>query len=272
MPEAYCATMYSGYRKAISRMASIGIVVIIVVIVAGAGLYLAYAPTTTTSTTTTSTTTTSSQTPVAVTFGVPVKASYQFMPAFYAANNSYFANNGIDATVQAFTGDAALQTAIATGQIQIGMDNVFSIMNFISAGDPIKIIAQVTSANDFVVIVPANSTHTTAQSMNNTKLGVTTIPGLTYQLAVNFGTNNSINITPVAQGGLTTQVAGMQQNAVQGFLWTFDQGYNLQALNQGRILANLSDYYPQWKTEMVLFASTSIDLRHNYNLASHLML
>ncbi|MDG6907730.1 MAG: ABC transporter substrate-binding protein [Nitrososphaerota archaeon] len=233
--------------SAIARASAI-IIIVIIIIVAIAGAYY-YVSTQSTSTTSTKT---------KVTFGIPVKGSYQFMPIYYAANNSYFANNGIDVNVSAFTGDAALSTAIASNSIQIGMDNIFSVEHFISAGLPIKIVAQVTTANDFVVIVGANSPYHSPADLNGAKIGVTTIPGLTYQLAKNFAENNSIPLTPAQLGGLPTQLAALQQNQSQAFIWTFDEGYNLQATGQGRILANLSSYYPSWTTEMVIFASNSM--------------
>ncbi|MDG6997290.1 MAG: ABC transporter substrate-binding protein [Nitrososphaerota archaeon] len=231
--------------SAIARVTAV-IIVVIIVIVAIAGAYY-YASTQSTTTTKTK-----------VTFGIPVKGSYQFMPIYYAANNSYFNNNGIEVNVSAFTGDAALSQAIASNSIQIGMDNIFSVEHFISAGLPIKIVAQVTTANDFVVIVGANSPYHSPSALNGAKIGVTSIPGLTYQLAKNFAQNNSITVTPTALGGLPTQLAALQQNQSQAFIWTFDEGYNLQATGQGRILANLSSYYPSWTTEMVIFASNSM--------------
>lgn len=235
--------------SAISRATAIIIVVILIIVVVVGAYYYA-----------------SSQTPstkTSVVFGIPVKGSYQFMPVYYAANNSYFSNNGLDATVQAFTGDASLSTAISSGAIQIGMDNIFSVEHFISANLPIKIVAQVTTANDFVVIVNANSHYQKPSDLNGAKIGVTSIPGLTYQLAKNFASNNSLTLTPAALGGLSTQLAALQQNQSQAFIWTFEEGYNLQALGQGRILANLSSYYPSWNTEMVIFASNSMIQNHS---------
>lgn len=204
----------------------------------------------------------SQQKPTSVVFGIPVKGSYQFMPIYYALDKKYFVNNGLNVTISPFTGDAALSQAIASGSIQIGMGNVFSTVNFISRGLPIKIIAQVTHVNDFVIIVKAGSNIRKPSDLNGSKIGVTTIPGLTYQLAKNFGESNKISLTPVALGGLTTQVAALQQGNTQAFVWTFDQGYDLQAKGIGRILANLSDYYPSWKTEMILFATNSMIQEH----------
>ncbi len=230
--------------SAIARVTAIIIVVIIVIVgVAGAYYYV---------------TTQAPSAKTSVTFGIPVKGSYQFMPIYYALNNSYFSNNGLNATISAFTGDAPLSQAIASNSIQIGMDNIFSVEHFISAGLPIKIVAQVTTANDFVVIVGANSPYHKPSDLNGAKIGVTSIPGLTYQLAKNFGENNSITVTPAALGGLPTQLAALQQNQSQAFIWTFDEGYNLQATGQGRILANLSSYYPSWTTEMVIFATNNM--------------
>jgi NitT/TauT family transport system substrate-binding protein len=217
--------------------------VVIILIIAAVGFYLYSIQT---------------QKSVNVTFGIPVKGSYQFMPIYYAADNGFFSRNGVNVSISAFTGDAALSSAIASGSIKIGMDNVFSIMHFISAGLPIKVVAQVTSVNDFVVISLANSSITKPSDLNGKNIGVTTIPGLTYQLAKNFGINNSISVTPVGLGGITTQLAALQQGKTQAFIWTFDQGYDLQAKGIGRILSNLSSYYPTWKTEMVIFASNDM--------------
>lgn len=237
--------MRRGIRRAVSRAATIGIIVIVIIIIAAASVYFAFYQSPKSSSTN-------------VTFGIPVKASYQFTPIYYAQSNNYFSNNGVNVTINAYTGDAALSTAISSNSISIGMDNIFSIEHFISAGLPIQIIAQVTSANDFVVISNASSHYTTPSSLNNTKIGVTSVPGLTDQLAINFGLNNSIAVTPTALGGLTGQLAGLEQNQSQAFIWTFDEAYNLVAQGQGRIVANLSSYYPQWKTEMVLFATNSM--------------
>ncbi len=239
---------YTRSKDAISPGVTVAIVIIIVVIIAASGFYYYYYLGKTTTTTA----------PTAVTFGIPVKASYQFMPIYYALNNSYFSNNGLSATIQAGTGDASLSTAISNGQVSIGMDNVFSVEHFIQAGLPIKIVAQVTSANDFVIIQGNKTNYNAPSAMNNAKIGVTSIPGLTDALASNFGKNNSVTVTPVALGGLSGQIAGLAANNTQAFVWTFEEGYNLAATHQGSIVANLSSYYPQWKTEMVIFATTTM--------------
>ncbi len=231
------------HKQGISTGLTVAIIVIVVVIVAAGVLY--YYSTSTTPATT-------------VTFGIPVKASYQFMPIYYAANNSYFSKNGLNVTIQAGTGDASLSTAISNGEVSIGMDNVFSVEHFIQAGLPLKIVAQVTSVNDFVIIQGNKTNYRSPSAMNNAKIGVTSVPGLTDALASNFGKNNSITVTPVPLGGLSGQVAGLTQNNTQAFVWTFEEGYNLGILHQGSIVANLSSYYPQWKTEMVIFATTSM--------------
>jgi ABC-type nitrate/sulfonate/bicarbonate transport system substrate-binding protein len=235
--------MKSSSRAGVSTVLVVGILVVILVVAVVA--YYLY-------------TSQVQQKSVNVTFGIPVKGSYQFMPIYYAKDNGYFSRNGVNVTISAFTGDAALSSAIASGSIQIGMDNIFSVEHFIAAGLPIKVVAQVTSVNDFVVIALANSSITNPSDLNGKSIGVTTIPGLTYQLAKNFGKNNSISVTPVALGGITTQLAALQQGKTQAFIWTFDQGYDLQAKGIGRIVANLSSYYPAWKTEMVIFASNDM--------------
>lgn len=230
-------------KKGISA-AGIAIIIVVVIVLAFVAYYFASQSTPSKS--------------VSVTFGIPVKGSYQFMPIYYASDKGYFSKNGLNVTISAFTGDAALSSAIASGSIQIGMDNIFSVEHFISAGLPLKIVAQVTSVNDFVVIGSANSSISSPKDLNGKNIGVTTIPGLTYQLAKNFGINNSITVTPVALGGLTTQLAALQQGKTQAFIWTFDEGYDLQAKGLGKIIANLSSYYPSWKTEMVIFATNSM--------------
>lgn len=234
-------------KKTRSAVSTIAVVAVIVIIIAAAGIgYYYYS------------TTQAPQPTVNVTFGIPVKGSYQFMPIYYSSDRGYFGKNGVNASISAFTGDNPLSQAIASGNIQIGMDNIFSVEHFIAAGLPIKIVGQVTSVNDFVVITSANSSITKPSDLNGKSIGVTSIPGLTYQLAKNFGVNNSLTVTPVALGGLTTQLAALQQGKDQAFIWTFDEGFDLQAKGLGRVVANLSSYYSSWKSEMVIFASTAM--------------
>src|SRR5579875_1859743 len=114
--------MSNRFTRAIARGATIAIVVVIIVIIAATSVYFAfYAGGTSSSQISTSTSqqSTTSQQAVPVTFGIPVKGSYQFMPIYYARNNSYFANNGIDITISAFTGDQPLSQAITSGSISI---------------------------------------------------------------------------------------------------------------------------------------------------------
>ena len=237
--------MHKRNRIAISRIALTIIVVVLIVVVGVAAVYATMQKPSAPST-------------VAVTLGIPVKASYQFMPLYYGLNNSYFAKDGVSLTITPFTGDAPLSTAVASGNIQVGVDDVFGVEHMIATGVPIKIIAQLSSIDDFVLIVNAKSHIQKPSDLNGAKIGVTTIPSVVYDLALDYAKTNNVNITPVALGAVPAQIAAMQQNQTQGFIWTLDQGYALQARGIGQIFANFTSYYTNYKTDNVVFASDNM--------------
>ncbi len=265
-----------GSNLGISTVAVAVIVIIIIVIAAAAGFFLLTSGPSSTSTTssTTTTTTTSSvvptstttttsttSTPTNVKFGLSVAVTIEYLPEYVAAHGGFWNQQGINVTLTPFQGDGAHMQAVSAGEVSIGEASYVGELNAISKGVPIKAVAMGLQQADMILIVANTSHYTSANQLKGATIGVTTAGSATdmmfHLLAQHYNFTIGTDIHELAVGGLTAQLAALTTNKTQGFFWTYETGYQLQALGDAKILLFMNTIIPNW-AENTIYATNNL--------------
>lgn len=115
---------------------------------------------------------------------VPIDAGAE---AYYAYDQGFFRDAGIDAQVDAITSGAAVAAAVASGAIDIGFSNLISIAVAYKHNVPVTLLAPaslyLSSAPTSVLMVPANSPAKTARDLNGKTFGANGLKTITQYSA-----------------------------------------------------------------------------------------
>jgi ABC-type nitrate/sulfonate/bicarbonate transport system substrate-binding protein len=107
------------------------------------------------------------------------------------------------------------------------------------------------------IVVSSKSGIKTLDELKGKRIGVTTAGALTdwlaRRLAVSKGWGpNGIEVVPM--GAMRTRLAAMRSGDLQGSVNSIEEGYNLQAKGEGRVLTTFGDAVPDFHTH-VIYAS-----------------
>lgn len=262
--------------RAISTLL-VAVVVIVIVVVAAVAGYFALANSSPTSLTTSSTSTTtssaaqarqssassttSSQSSTPVTFALSVGKTINELDFWTAANAGFWQQQGLQVTLQPFSGVPPEMQAAASGQVQIGFAPFSGVLQAESHGAKIKVVATESLQDDWVLIVSNKSTYTSFAQMKGATIGVNAIGAVTdivlHVLAqhYNFTVGQDIKEAPI--GGLQAELAALVTNQTQGFFWTVDQAELIQSSGNGRILLSMDSILPDFSVGTI-FASDSM--------------
>lgn len=145
----------------------------------------------------------------------------------------------------AFGGDAKLQQALTSGDVEFGLGGGPAIA-FFAKGVPAKAIAVEAYAPRTLSIMTVNDSgiHDGAD-LKGKKIGISTAGSLSEWLAKRFaiaqgwGPNG---ITPVALGGLDSNLAALKTHGVDAILTATAVGLQLEEKNEGKNVVNCGDY------------------------------
>lgn len=102
---------------------------------------------------------------------------------YYALDNGYFRDAGIDATVEPIPSGPAIASAVASGAVDIGFSNLISIAAAYKRNIPFTLVAPgslyTASIPTSVLMVPKNSPVKTAKDLNGKTLGVNGLKSIT---------------------------------------------------------------------------------------------
>ncbi|KHL13435.1 UNVERIFIED_CONTAM: nitrate ABC transporter substrate-binding protein [Mumia flava] len=102
-------------------------------------------------------------------------------PIYLGVEQGFFADEGLDVTLETAQGGAAIVPGVVSGQFQFGFSNTISLLLATSEGLPLTVVADGVSStgeegNDFgAVIVPADSDIKTAADLEGKKVAVNTL-------------------------------------------------------------------------------------------------
>ncbi len=269
-----------GSRVGISTVAVAVVVIVIIVIAAVAGYLVLSSPksSTTTSTTTTTTSSTTSVIPTSTTssstttttqqstsssvkFGLAVATTIEYLPEYVALHGGFWTQQGVNVTLLPFQGGGPEIQGVASGEISLGETAYSGQIQALSKGVPIQAVAVALQPSDMVLIVANNSHYTDASQLKGATIGVTSAGSATdmmfHLLASHYNFTIGTDIHELAVGGLTAQLAALTTNKTQAFFWTYETGYQLQTLNDAKILLFMNTVIPNWE-ENIIFATSSL--------------
>ncbi len=155
-----------------------------------------------------------------VTFVQPSPSAINSFPVFVAIGEGFFAEEGLDVTVEAINGSGAVLQALASGQAQIGRPGPGPVLAARARGEDMVFIYNVAARSNFGIAVQVDSPYQTPADLKGGVIGTGTADGA----EVGFARN-------VLSG------SGMTENTDYTFLTVGDGGPAAAAFQGGAIIA-----------------------------------
>ena len=188
--------------------------------------------------------------------GKAVAKTFGFVPADAAKELGFFKKRGLDVDIVAFRGGAHLVQGIAAGSVDIGLDGATSTFLGIAKGTPIKVVTATRDSLEAMgVIVSHRSGIRSVADIKGKRIGVTSHGAITdwlmVRLAEKQGWDPKTGITRVPLGPFTGQVAALKRGETDGFVWTIDGGWEVEAEGLGKFLISFGEIFPQADFEVM---------------------
>ncbi len=155
-----------------------------------------------------------------VVFVQPSPSAINSFPVFVAIGEGFFAEEGLEVTVESINGSGAVLQALASGQAQIGRPGPGPVLAARSRGEDMVFIYNVAARSNFGIVVETDSSYQTPADLKGGVIGTGTADGA----EVGFARN-------VLSG------AGMTENTDYTFLTVGDGGPATAAFQSDAIIA-----------------------------------
>lgn len=157
----------------------------------------------------------------AVTFAQPSPSAINSFPVYVAIGEGFFAEEGLDVTVESVNGSASVLQAMSSGQAQFGRPGPGPVLNARARDVDVVFIYNVAARSNFGVLVEADSAYETPTDLKGTVVGVGTADGaeVSFARAVLDGAGlvegTDYEFLPVGDGGPAT--AAFMRGDVSGY-------------------------------------------------------
>jgi ABC-type nitrate/sulfonate/bicarbonate transport system substrate-binding protein len=194
--------------------------------------------------------------------GKSVPIAWTFTPLDIGKEVGIFAKHNLDVEISAFGGDARMQQALAANGIDIGLGSGPG-MGFAAKGVPAKAVAAFAGPpNNLGIIIPADSPYNNIKEMKGKKFAITTVGSLTDWLlkhaAIAQGWKHD-DLIGVPLGGFETNYAAFKTKQVDGIMLAIETCYLLVNRGEGKIIARMGDFVPQFHTHVIFARQDWID-------------
>lgn len=183
-----------------------------------------------------------------------VQAVWTFLPVDYGIEHGIFAKYGVAPQIVASAGDAKLQQALASGSIDLGLGSGPG-MAFAVKGSPVVAVAAFAGApKNLSAIVLVDSPIKTVADLKGKLVSVSTVGSLTEWLAKRMALKEGWGVNGIrtaALGAIDSAVLGLKAHEVDAVLLATETGFRLEEAHEGRIVANLARYAPDFITHVV---------------------
>lgn len=121
----------------------------------------------------------------AVTFVQPNPSAISSFPVFVAIGEGFFAEEGLDVTVETVDGSGLAVQAVAAGQAEFSRPGPGVVMNARARGEDVVFIYNVAARSNFGIVVPGDSPIQTPEDLRGAVVGVATSDGAEVSFARN---------------------------------------------------------------------------------------
>jgi NitT/TauT family transport system substrate-binding protein len=156
-----------------------------------------------------------------VTVAVPNPSAITFLPLHVAIGEGYFEEEGLDVTVEAVNGSAAVLQTMASGQAQIGAPGPGPLLAARARGEDVVFIYNLYPLSLFGLVVPEESDVQEPAGLAGTTVGVGTADGAEVAFArgilddAGLSEGKDYEFLPIGDGG--TAVAALLNDEVAGY-------------------------------------------------------
>ena len=155
-----------------------------------------------------------------ITFVQPSPSAINSFPVFVAIGEGYFAEEGLEVTVEAVNGSASVLQALSAGQAHFGRPGPAPVLGARSRGVDAVFIYNVAARTNFGIVVAEDSDYQAIEDLKGTTIGTGTADGAEVGFARNVLTG-----------------AGMAEGTDYTFLTVGDGGPATAAFTRGDIAA-----------------------------------
>ena len=182
-------------------------------------------------------------------FGVNISRNpYYTLPALAAEEKGLWKNLGLDAKYMPFNSGTNLQRALAAGALDLGIEGVGGIIQGLTRGLKVRIIADPDILTHFYFWVKSDSRLKKPEDLKGgAKIGVTRFGSEThiYAQAVVKALGVEKNVKIMALGGVPAQVAGIKAGAIDITNLSNFTMARLKSAGVARELLYVYDYVPK---------------------------
>jgi NitT/TauT family transport system substrate-binding protein len=120
-----------------------------------------------------------------ITFVQPSPSAINSFPVFVAIGEGYFAEEGLDVTVEAINGSGPVLQALSAGQAQFGRPGPGPVLAARARGVDVVFIYNVAARSNFGIVVPEDSDAQSVEDLRGTTIGTGTADGAEVGFARN---------------------------------------------------------------------------------------
>ncbi len=156
-----------------------------------------------------------------VVFVQPSPSAINSFPVFVGIGEGFFADEGLNVTVEAINGSGAVLQALSAGQAHIGRPGPGPVIAARSRDVDVVFIYNVAARSNFGVVVPADSEVQTPADLRGMVVGTGTADGAEVGFARNVmmgaGLTDGVDYEFLTVGDGGPAVAGFSQDAIQAY-------------------------------------------------------
>lgn len=189
-----------------------------------------------------------------------ISSSFPFAGLELGQQMGAWRSENLEIEISVFQGDGRMQQAFAANAIDFGLGSGPG-MGYASKGVPARGVAALAKEpRNMALVVLNNGPIKSIDDLKGKRIGVTTAGALTDWLARRLAQSkgwgaDGVEVVPL--GDLRTRLAAMRGGELQASVNSIEEGYNLEANGEGKVLATFGDAVPDFHTH-VIFAHNDI--------------
>ena len=191
-----------------------------------------------------------------------ISSSFPFAGLELGQQIGAWAAEGLEIEISVFQGDGRMQQAFAADSIDFGVGSGPG-MGYAAKGVPARAVAALAlEPRNMALVVLNNSSVKTIDDLKGKRIGVTTAGALTDWLARRLSASKgwgSDGVEVVPLGDMRSRLAAMRSGELQASVNSIEEGLNLQANGEGRVLATFGEAVPDFHTHVIFAHNTMIE-------------